>query len=94
MALNRRHGFWLRALEAVLKKLPRVPRSILIGYPIFSDHIANRNKLLARTGQLFDWIKNGELKVKLGKRYSLSEAAQAHTDMESRRSVGKLLLIP
>ncbi len=70
------------------------PRSILIGYPIFSDHIATRDELLARARQLFDWIKNGEIQVKIGKRYPLSETAQAHADIESRRSIGKLLLIP
>jgi NADPH:quinone reductase len=32
--------------------------------------------------------------VTIGKRYPLSDAAQAHADIESRRSVGKLLLIP
>ncbi len=71
-----------------------LPRSILIGYPIFSDHIATRDELLARARQLFDWIKNGEIQVKIGKRYPLSETAQAHADIESRRSIGKLLLIP
>jgi NADPH2:quinone reductase len=71
-----------------------LPRSILIGFPIFSDHIATRNELLDRTRQLFDWIESGELKVKVGKRYPMSEAAQAHVDIESRRSVRKLVLIP
>jgi len=50
--------------------------------------------LLARTRQLFDWIKNSELKVRIGRRYTLDEAAQAHADIESRRSSGKQLLIP
>jgi NADPH2:quinone reductase len=71
-----------------------LPRSILIGFPIFSDHIATRNELLARARQLFDWIENGKLEVMIGKRYPMSEAAQAHADIESRRSIGKLLLIP
>lgn len=71
-----------------------LPKSIKIGYGVFSDHIHTPELLRARTGQLFDWIARGELKVRIGGVYPLAEAAQAHADMESRATTGKLLLIP
>ncbi len=43
---------------------------------------------------LFDRIAAGALKVRLGGVYPLAEAARAPADMESRRTTGKLLLIP
>ncbi|MDG4884743.1 quinone oxidoreductase [Mesorhizobium sp. WSM4884] len=71
-----------------------LPKSIKIGYAVFSDHIHTPALLRARTGQLFDWIARGDLKVRIGGIYPLAEAAQAHADMESRATTGKLLLIP
>jgi NADPH2:quinone reductase len=50
--------------------------------------------LLTHTRQLFDGVESGQLKVKIGNRYPLAEAARAHADIESRRTMGKLLLIP
>ena len=44
--------------------------------------------------EMFDWIESGQLKVHIGGVYPPAQAAQAHADMESRRSTGKLLLIP
>ncbi|WP_245477655.1 MULTISPECIES: zinc-binding dehydrogenase [unclassified Mesorhizobium] len=44
--------------------------------------------------QLFDWIMDGGLSVRIGSEYKLADAAKAYADMESRRTTGKLLLIP
>ncbi len=74
--------------------LMSLPKSIKIGYAAFSDHIPTPEALRARAGQLFDWISEGKLKVQIGREYPLAEAAQAHADMESRATTGKLLLIP
>jgi len=71
-----------------------LPKSIRIGYAVFSDHIHTPELLRARTRQLFDWIENGSLKVSIGGLYPLAQAAQAHADMASRATTGKLLLIP
>ena len=71
-----------------------LPRSIKIGYAVFFDHISTPELLRARTAQLFDWIIGGKLKVRIGGEYPLAEAAQAHRDMESRATTGKLLLFP
>ncbi len=71
-----------------------LPRSIKIGYGVFRDHIATPALLRARAARIFDWIAQGDLRVTVGATYPLAAAAQAHADMESRRTTGKLLLIP
>jgi NADPH2:quinone reductase len=71
-----------------------LPKSMKIGYAVFRDHVPTPALLRDRAGQLFDWIANGDLKVKIGGVYSLSDAALAHADLESRASTGKLLLVP
>ena len=43
---------------------------------------------------VFDWIAKGELDVRIGGTYPLSEAARAQEDLASRRTTGKLLLLP
>jgi NADPH:quinone reductase len=69
----------------------RLPKSIKIGYASFSDHVHTPT---LRAAQLFDLIASGDLKVRIGRVYPLAEAARAHADMESRVTIGKLLLIP
>jgi len=72
----------------------QLPRSIKIGYAVFSDHIPTPELLRAHAARLFDWIGQGKLKVRIGGVYPLARAADAHADMESRRTTGKLLLVP
>jgi NADPH:quinone reductase-like Zn-dependent oxidoreductase len=71
-----------------------LPKSIKIGYATFRDHIHTPDLLRARTAQLFDWIADGRLRIRIGGEYPLADAAKAHADMESRRTTGKLLLVP
>lgn len=71
-----------------------LPKSIKLGYAVFSDHIATPESLQSRSRQLFDWIAAGKLNIRIGGTYALADIAQAHADMESRASTGKLLAIP
>jgi NADPH2:quinone reductase len=71
-----------------------LPKSIKIGYATFFDHIYTPELLRARTAQLFDWIADGRLRIRIGGEYPLADAAKAHADMESRKTTGKLLLVP
>ncbi|HWW55611.1 MAG TPA: quinone oxidoreductase [Sphingopyxis sp.] len=71
-----------------------LPKSIKLGYAVFSDHIPTPALLRERSAQLFRWIIEGKLRVEIGGVYPLADAARSHDDMESRRSTGKLLLIP
>jgi NADPH2:quinone reductase len=71
-----------------------LPKSIKIGYAVFQDHIAAPALLRAHTERLFDWIIEGKLEVRSISEYRLAEASNAHADMENRKTVGKLLLVP
>ena len=71
-----------------------LPKSIKIGYAVFADHIATPALLRAHTQRLFDWIADGKLEVRIFGEYRLADATKAHADMENRKTVGKLLLVP
>jgi NADPH:quinone reductase len=71
-----------------------LPKSIKIGYAVFLDHIATPALLQAHTERLFDWIAEGKLEVQIFGEYRMADAAKAHADMENRKTVGKLLLVP
>ncbi|MBY5814523.1 quinone oxidoreductase [Rhizobium leguminosarum] len=71
-----------------------LPKSIKLGYAVFFDHVYTPELLRARAQQLFDWVAEGKLKIHIGGEYKLSDAAKALTDMESRATTGKLILIP
>jgi len=68
--------------------------SLYMARTTLAHFTATREELLARTSALFDMIAKGRLKLRIGKTYPLAEAPQAHRDMEARKMVGKLLLIP
>jgi NADPH:quinone reductase-like Zn-dependent oxidoreductase len=98
MSVLRRHGTLLYygpfIGEVPVISLRELPNSIKICYPTFRDHIPTREALLARSAELFSLIQNGQLEVNIGRRYRLADAAQAHADLESRATIGKLLLLP
>jgi NADPH2:quinone reductase len=66
--------------------------SVFVTRPNLEHHIADRAELLGRVRQVFAWLTSGQLRVRLGGRYPLADAAAAHADLEGRRSTGKLLL--
>lgn len=68
--------------------------SLFITRPTMAHYIATRDELLWRTGDLFRWITEGRLSVRIGGIYPLAEAARAHEDLAGRRTTGKLLLVP
>ena len=68
--------------------------SLFLTRPTLVHYIADRAELLWRAGDLFEWIANGELDVRIGGEYPLADASRAHEDLAARRTTGKLLLIP
>ena len=68
--------------------------SLYLTRPTLVHYIADREELTWRAGELFGWIVNGELDVRIGATYPLADAARAHEDLAARRTTGKLLLIP
>jgi len=68
--------------------------SLYVTRPTLKDYIATRDDLEARAKDVFDAVGNGTLKLRHEHIYPLKDAAQAHRDLESRKTTGKLLLIP
>lgn len=68
--------------------------SLFFTRPTLAHHVAAREELLERSSELFGWVASGELSVRVGARYTLEQAQQAHQDLEARRTTGKSLIIP
>jgi NADPH2:quinone reductase len=68
--------------------------SLFLTRPSLAHHLLTREELMWRAGDVLGWVSSGELKIRVDRAYPLSEAAQAHRDLEGRRTAGKLLLIP
>ena len=62
--------------------------------PSLSDYVPTNGELLRRSAELFDWKSGGLLDVHIGGRYSLEDAPTAHSELEGRRTMGKLLILP
>jgi NADPH2:quinone reductase len=54
--------------------------------------VAERADLERRAAELFGWIAAGTLKVQIGARLPLTEASQAHRNLEARATTGKVIL--
>jgi NADPH2:quinone reductase len=68
--------------------------SLYVTRPTLKDYIATRDELTARATEVLNGIAAGTLKLRMEHTYPLVDAAQAHRDLESRKTTGKLLLIP
>jgi NADPH:quinone reductase len=68
--------------------------SLYITRPTLTHYIATTEELRARSGAVFEMIAAGKLKLRIERTYKLADAAQVHRDLESRKTTGKLLLIP
>jgi NADPH2:quinone reductase len=68
--------------------------SLSLARPSLTHNVASHADVAWRAGDLFRWIEAGNLEIKIGKTFSLSNAADAHRALESRRSTGKIVLVP
>ncbi len=58
------------------------------------NYLTTREERFKRSAQLFNWIEQGNITVNINKKFTLSDGVLAHEFLESRRSTGKILLIP
>ncbi|HXA10441.1 MAG TPA: zinc-binding dehydrogenase, partial [Chthoniobacterales bacterium] len=56
--------------------------------------LTSRGERIARAAELFGWVRAGKLKVRIAEEFPLRDGAKAHAYLESRQSIGKVLLIP
>ncbi|MGY4155558.1 NADPH2:quinone reductase [Bradyrhizobium sp. USDA 4461] len=68
--------------------------SLYVTRPALATYIAKRVDLDAAVRELFDVIGSGKVKVEVRQRYALKDAAQAHQDLEQRKTTGSTVLVP
>jgi NADPH2:quinone reductase len=68
--------------------------SLFLTRPTLAHYIADRDELLNRAADVFDWILSGAMRISVSQRYPLAQARRAHEDLASRRTTGKLMLVP
>ena len=69
-------------------------KSLFLTRPTIGHYFTNQKELQAGADQIFEKVKFGKIKVRIFKEYKLSEAKQAHIDLESRKLTGPAILIP
>jgi NADPH:quinone reductase len=68
--------------------------SLFLTRPSLNHYIITSEELQSRAAAVFQMIAAGKLKLRIEHIYKLADAQQAHRDLESRKTTGKLLLIP
>jgi NADPH2:quinone reductase len=68
--------------------------SLFVTRPTLATHIASRADLVERSNALFEIVKSGKVKIETTGKYKLADAAQAHRDLESRKTTGSVILVP
>jgi NADPH2:quinone reductase len=68
--------------------------SLFLTRPTLFHYIARRPELVRAARELFDVVGRGVVRIEIGQTYALQDVAQAHRDLESRRTIGSTVLIP
>ncbi len=68
--------------------------SLYLTRPTLATHIAERADLLAMAEDLFATVRSGTVRIAISQRYQLRDAAQAHRDLEARKTTGSGILLP
>ena len=68
--------------------------SLFLTRPTLAHYTLDRNELLQRANDLFNWTVSGKLKLRIEKTFPLAEAADVHRQLEGRKTTGKVILLP
>jgi NADPH2:quinone reductase len=68
--------------------------SLFLTRPTLAHYALDRAELLKRAGDLFNWIASDKLTLRIDKTFALGDAAEAHRQLEARKTTGKVVLIP
>ena len=71
-----------------------VKGSLFLTRPTMVHYVASRGDLLERAGEVLDWLGSGALDLRIGDRFKLAAAADAHRALQGRLTTGKVLLLP
>jgi NADPH:quinone reductase len=81
-------------VEAFDPQLLNQKGSLFLTRPTLAHYVLTRAELLQRSQELLGWLADGSLAVRIGLELPLAAAAEAHAELEARRTTGKVLLIP
>jgi NADPH:quinone reductase len=81
-------------VEAFDPQLLNRKGSLFLTRPTLAHYVLTRADLLQRAGELLGWVADRSLAVRIGLELPLAAAAEAHAELEARRTTGKVLLIP
>ena len=68
--------------------------TLYITRPSLMPHVARRENLVEIAGELMKMVGSGKVKIEIDQRYALADAAQAHRDLEGRKTTGSTVLLP
>ncbi|MFN4065269.1 MAG: quinone oxidoreductase family protein [Parazoarcus communis] len=68
--------------------------SLFLTRPTLFTYIAKRTDLVAMAAELFEVVVSGKVRLEINQRYALKDAAQAHRDLEARKTTGSTILLP
>jgi NADPH:quinone reductase len=68
--------------------------SLFVSRPTLDTYIASRDDLVNTANELFDVVGRGIVKIEINQTYALKDAAQAHRDLEARKTTGSTVLVP
>ena len=68
--------------------------SLYVTRPTLATYVAARADLVKRSSDLFNVVKSGAVKIETTARYKLEDAANAHRDLEGRKTTGSVILVP
>ncbi len=68
--------------------------SLYLTRPILGHFVATRENLLHAANELFDFVKDADPGIRIGQKYALRDAAQAHMDLAARKTTGSTILVP
>ena len=75
-------------------ELTALKGSLFATRPSLFAYTATREELLANANELFGMVASGKVKIEVNHRYALADAAQAHRDLEGRKTTGSIVLLP
>jgi NADPH2:quinone reductase len=81
-------------VEAFNINILQTKGSLFATRPTLNHYVATREALLATANDLFEMVSSGKVKIPVNQRYALKDAAQAHRDLESRKTTGSTILLP
>jgi NADPH2:quinone reductase len=81
-------------VEPVDPGILNVKGSLFLTRPTMAHYIPTREALLQRAGDVLGWIGSGELDLRIGDRFALADAADAHRALQGRKTTGKVVILP